>query len=207
MKTLALLLVVSALTLNAAENLVLEIYQNGNLGGRIQHDANPGQSSEGVKHISKLPMDAVAVGPTQNSGVSMAFLMAFETTPEFRQHMAADGTVRLVLNVVSTLNGGAPDDLNLALLNMGTVTNPDHYPQFGAFNKAVDFQKIDTIDANPEIGLLEVDVSKALQASTRQPSADEPLVWFVVYLPVEKLDGVEPRHVVFGGKPRLVGIR
>jgi hypothetical protein len=152
-------------------------------------------------------MDKVAVGPTRNTGVSMAFLMAFRTTPEFRQHIAADGTVRLALEVVDVLQGGTSADLNVALLNMGTVSHQDHFPQFGAFNKAVDFKLIDTIEANPEVGLMEIDVSEALQGAARQPSASEPLIWFVVYLPIEKIEDNEPRHVVFSGTPKLIGIR
>lgn len=186
-----------------AENLVLNIYQNGPLGGRIHHNANPGKSDKAVQHITRLPLEEVAVGPTRDSAISMAF----ETTPEFRQHIAADGTVRLALNVVKTLGGGAPADLNVALLDMGTVTTPDHFPQFGAFNKAVDFTVVKTIDADPDTGLQEIDVSKVLQNAARSPSADEPLIWFVIYLPIEKRDGVEGQHVVFSGKPMLIGIR
>jgi hypothetical protein len=206
MKTFLILLSLSAFSLHA-ENLVLDIYQNGNLGGRIQYRANPGKSDKAIAHINPLPMKEIAVGPTQNEGVGLAFLMAFQTTPEFRQHIAADGKVRLALEIVKTIEGGATDDLNLALLDMGTVTNRDFYPQFGAFNKAPDFKVIDTIDADPKIGLKEIDITEVLKASANQPSGDKPLIWFAIYLPIEKLEGTTPRHVVFAGTPKLIGIK
>jgi len=202
-----LLLALCSLTLQAAENLVLELYQDANMGGCILHNANPGKSNEAIRHIMPFPREQVPVGPTENEGVSLAFLMAFKTTPEFRQHLASDGQVRLVLEVVKTLKGGAPDDLEVALLNVGTVTNRDHYPQFGAFNKAQDYRRIGGIDADAEAGLKELVASKALHSSSRQPSGDAPLIWFAVYLPVEKLEGTASRHVVFSGSPKLVGIR
>lgn len=207
MKKLSLILLSLIVFSLHAENLVLDIYQNGTLGGRVQHNANPGKSDKAIQHIDPLPLEEVPVGPTRNTGVSMAFLMAFETTPAFRQHIAADGKVRLALTVIKTLEGGAPDDLNVALLNIATVTISNHYPQFGAFNKAKEFTVIKTIDSDPETGLLEIDVSEALHNSARQPSADEPLIWFAIYLPVEKMDSQEAQHVVFSGKPKLIGIR
>ncbi|GEM_PF-3488694 len=208
MKTLLpLLLIVSSLNLNAKDNLVLELYQDGNMGGCVLHNADPGKSDEAIRHIMPFPRQQIPVGPTQNEGVSLAYLMAFKTTPEFRQHLASDGQVRLVLEVVKTLKGGAPDDLEVVLLNVGTVTHRDHYPQFGAFNKAKEYKRIGGIDADAEVGLKELVASNAIHDSARQPSADEPLIWFAVYLPIEKLEGTDSRHVVFSGTPKLVGIR
>lgn len=206
MKTLLTFLSLAAFSVHA-ENLVLDIYQNANLGGRIQYNANPGSSDKAISHITPLPMKEIAVGPTQNPGTGLAFMMAFQTTSEFRQHLAAGGEVRLAIEVLKTLNGGTTDDLNVALLDMGTVTQKDFYPQFGAFNKAKNFKVIDTIDANPKIGLKEIDITEALTSAANQPSVDKPLIWFAIYLPIEKLEGTDPRHIIFAGTPKLIGIK
>ncbi len=204
---LSLLAVFALSTATAAENLVLEMYQSGKLGGCILHNADPGKSKEAIRHILPMPRETIPVGPTENEGVSLAFLMAFNSTPEFRQHLAADGQVRLLLEVDKTLEGGAPDDLEVVLLDVGTSTDPNHYPQYGAFNNAKDLKRIGGVDADAESGLMELVASKALHESARQPSAEQPLIWFAVYLPIEKLEGTSSRHVVFKSNPKLLGIR
>jgi hypothetical protein len=174
------------------------------ISGRVQYEKNPGEGSGSMKFIdSALPQAEVRVGPTREEGVALGFLMAFETTPAFRQHMAAGTAMELVLEVKGTSRAGAPDDLTVALLDIASSDDAGAFVHFGAWNNARDLTSVGTVDADPDAGVKRINVTAALRDSQRQPSAAEPVVWFAVYLPAEAIEGPEGRHVIFSGTPLL----
>lgn len=174
------------------------------LSGRVQHEKNPGDGAGSMKFIdSPLPQPEVRVGPTREEGVALGYLMAFATTPAFRQHMAAGTAMELVLEVKGTSRAGAPDDLKVALLDIASSDDHGAFVHFGAWNNARDFQEVGTVDADPDAGMKRFDVTAALRDTRRQPSANEPVVWFAVYLPANAIEGPEGRHVIFTGQPIL----
>lgn len=188
-----------ALTVSAQELLPLN-----RISGRIQHEKDPGQGAGSMKFIDNaLPQGEVRVGTTRQEGVSLGFLMAFSTTPEFRQRIAAGDAIELELEVKSTSRSGAPDDLKVVLLDMGSGEDASAFVHFGAWNNARDLKEVGTVHADPDAGMKTIDVTEALGDARRQPSTDEPVIWFAVYLPLEAFEGPEGRHVIFSGEPKL----
>lgn len=209
MKTSLSLILTFLLASASWAETVIPASQTERLNGRVQYGGVPGSGAGSLKFVDQtLPQPEVRVGPSNNDGVGLGYLMAFEFSINDINELLLAEKVEIFVHVNKTALGGAPSPLVVALLTGSGGNNPAHFAQFGAWNDAPDFEVVGNIDGDPELGEIRIDVTDALRAGS-QPSTTNPVVFFAIYSPMEDLRSANGgRHVIFEGQgnlaPRLI---
>ena len=209
MKNLHTLCFALFLTLTVSAETIVPVAEIEKLCGRVQYGGLPSTGAGALKFVDQsLPQVEVRVGPSSNDGVGLGYLMAFEFSVDAINELLMADKVELSVHVLNTALGGTPSPMEVALLAGRGGNNPAHFAQFGAWNDAPDFVVVGTIDGDPELGEIRIDVTEALRGGS-QPTTGNPVVFFAIYSPMEDLIGRSGgRHVLFSGEgvtaPRLI---
>lgn len=196
------LLEISFLSISA--NIQLEPLSVGKgSSAAIQYVREPMSGEGSLKNTyGPLPALDVPVGGGEESNqekINLGYLIAFETTPEFRKAIASGKKAFLEVHLTSIDGDGAY--VHAALLDFTADLSVSQWAAYRAWNVAESYSKIGELSSQSKSGKhsFEVKLPKVLTEM-------EPLIWFALYSPFEKTR--DNGKLRFGGdgdkSPRLI---